>query len=75
MGYVIEDEVRDTMEICECGLAKEMCCWDELSDEALVGFERLLDESAPWGHHWTYDNWVVDQLPMADDWQDWLMGL
>jgi len=43
----LEDEVKDAMEICGCGLAKEMCCWDEFGDEALAEFERLIDQSTP----------------------------
>jgi len=58
------DEVKVTMEICGCGLAKELCCWDELSDEALAEFENLIDESAPpetfWDklQYWTFDDWI-----------------
>lgn len=62
---VLEDEVKDAMEICGCGLAKEMCCWDELSDDALVEFEKLVDESAYGQPHlpdklrfWTFDDWI-----------------
>jgi len=72
MGCVTEDEVRDAMELCGCGLAKEMCCWDELSDEALVEFEGLVDESESgqpstpldWLRYWAHDDWI-----------DWLMNL
>jgi len=49
----MEDEVKDATEICRRDLAEEMRCWDELSDEALVEFERLLDDSAPPQEHLT----------------------
>ena len=75
-NLVVEDEVMDAMEICG---------WDELSDEAWEGFEKLAEESAP--------KLLLDQTDLSsefitppttlldkirywsfDDWIDWLMG-
>ena len=55
-----KDEIRDVMGICE---------WDELSDEVLEGFERLVDQSAPPEIVW------CRQRPWTEnDWIDWLKG-
>ena len=59
---VLEDEMKDAMEICGHDFA------NELSDEALVEFERLIDQSAPPAV------WVETLYWTLDDWIDWLMG-
>jgi hypothetical protein len=86
MGCVTEDEVKDTMEICGCGLAKELCCGDGMSDESLGLLAELrlkahVDDKALKDFEELVDQsappetfWDKLRFWTFDDWKDWLMG-
>lgn len=48
----------------------EFKAWDELSDEVLEGFEKLVDESAPPA---LILEGCLSELDTISDWIDWLM--